>query len=275
MLPLCALEHLILAGICIGGILEDGTPIIGGPEEYTQYRDQIWEAVGGSSYLVQNGKSVVTSQTDYYNSRHSRTCVGITADGKVVLMVLDGRQEPFSVGGSAEELAQIMIEAGCETAINLDGGGSSTFAAKQEGEDQVSVVNRPSDGYERSVSSSLLVVSTAEATDTFDHARIDTEADYLTVGASVTLHASGVSANGNAASMPEGVEWALSDETMGSMEDGVFTASKLGDVEVQLWDQGNVVGSKTLHVVVPDQLMFTRKRMDVIYGQKTRKLSNS
>lgn len=69
--------------------------------------------------------------------------------------------------------------------------------------------------------------------------------------------------------MPEGVEWALSDETMGSMEDGVFTASKLGDVEVQLWDQGNVVGSKTLHVVVPDQLMFTRKRMDVIYGQKT------
>ena len=251
------------------GILEDGTPIIGGPEEYTQYRDQIWEAVGGSAYLVQNGKSAVTSQTDYYNSRHSRTCVGITADGKVVLMVLDGRQEPFSVGGSAEELAQIMIEAGCETAINLDGGGSSTFAAKQEGEDQVSVVNRPSDGYERSVSSSLLVVSTAEATDTFDHARIDTEADYLTVGASVTLHASGVSANGNAASMPEGVEWALSDETMGSMEDGVFTASKLGDVEVQLWDQGNVVGSKTLHVVVPDQLMFTRKRMDVIYGQKT------
>ena len=37
-------------------------------------------------------RQVVTSAADYYNSRHSRTCVGITAEGKVVMMVLDGRQ---------------------------------------------------------------------------------------------------------------------------------------------------------------------------------------
>ena len=114
-------------------ILKDGTAMIGSSSDYAAYKDQIQEAVGGSVYLVKDGKSVVTSAADYYNSRHSRTCVGITAEGKVVLMVLDGRQEPFSAGGSAEELAQIMLDAGCVTAINLDGGGSTTFVAKQEG----------------------------------------------------------------------------------------------------------------------------------------------
>ena len=93
-------------------ILKDGTAMIGSSGEYDSYKDQIQEAVGGSVYLVKDGKSVVDSSADYYNSRHSRTCVGITAEGKVVLMVLDGRQEPFSAGGSAEELAQIMLDAG-------------------------------------------------------------------------------------------------------------------------------------------------------------------
>ena len=151
-------------------ILKDGTAMIGSPSDYAAYQDQIQEAVGGSVYLVKDGKSVVDSSADYYNSRHSRTCVGITAEGKVVLMVLDGRQEPFSAGGSAEELAQIMLDAGCVTAINLDGGGSTTFVAKQEGSDTLTVVNRPSDGYERSVSSSLMVVSTAPVSTEFDHA---------------------------------------------------------------------------------------------------------
>ena len=127
-------------------ILKDGTAMIGSPSDYAAYQDQIQEAVGGSVYLVKDGKSVVDSSADYYNSRHSRTCVGITAEGKVVLMVLDGRQEPFSAGGSAEELAQIMLDAGCVTAINLDGGGSTTFVAKQEGSNTLTVVNRPSDG---------------------------------------------------------------------------------------------------------------------------------
>ena len=38
-------------------------------------------------------------------------------------MALDGRQEPFSAGGSAIEIAHIMQDAGCVAAINLDGGG--------------------------------------------------------------------------------------------------------------------------------------------------------
>lgn len=92
-------------------ILKDGTPIIGSASDYATYKNQIQEAVGGSIFLVKDGKIAVSTSADYYNSRASRTCVGITGDGKVVMMVLDGRQEPFSAGGSAEEIAQIMLEA--------------------------------------------------------------------------------------------------------------------------------------------------------------------
>ena len=69
---------------------------------------------------MKDGKLVVGDSGDYYNSRASRTCVGITADNRVVLMVMDGRQEPVSAGGSAIEIAQVMLDAGCVVAVNLD-----------------------------------------------------------------------------------------------------------------------------------------------------------
>ena len=252
-------------------ILKDGTAMIGSSGDYAAYKDQIQEAVGGSVYLVKDGKSVVDSSADYYNSRHSRTCVGITAEGKVVLMVLDGRQEPFSAGGSAEELAQIMLDAGCVTAINLDGGGSTTFVAKQEGSDTLTVVNRPSDGYERSVSSSLMVVSTAPVSTEFDHALITSAYDYLTSGATVRLVASGVSVSGSAAELPADITWKSADETIGTVsEDGVFTAVKKGSVEIQLLSGDTVIGSKTLTVVEPNGLKFSKTSINAIYGDSVR-----
>ena len=250
------------------GILKNGTPVIGSSSDYAQYKDQLQEAVGGSVYLVKDGKVAVDSSADYYNTRASRTCIGITEEGKVIMVVLDGRQEPFSAGGNAMEIAQIMLEAGCVTAINLDGGGSSTFNAKQEGSDNVSVINRPSDGYERSVSSSLLVVSTAKTTDEFDHALITTDTDYLTAGSSMKLTATGVSSTGNAADLPENTSWEVTDSSIGTVKEGIFTATKTGDVEIRLVTaDGNMIGYKTLHVVVPDGLLFTRANMDVIYGE--------
>ena len=252
------------------GILKDGTPIIGSPSEYYANKDNIKEAVGGSVFLVKNGEIVVDSTADYYNSRASRTCVGITAEGKVILMVLDGRQEPFSAGGSAPEMAQIMYEAGCVAAINLDGGGSSTFDAKPEGSDSVVVVNRPSDGYERSVSSSLVIASTAFVSREFDHAVISAGSDYLTVGSSVSLTAVGVSTSGNAADIPENAVWQVSNPAIGSVtSEGVFTAAKTGSTDVMLVADGKTLGSKTLNVVVPDKLTFTKETISAIYGVST------
>ena len=249
-------------------ILKDGSAMIGTKADYETYKDQIQEAVGGfGAVLIKDGNVVTTDN----GGRASRTAIGIKADGSVVMMVLDGRQEPFSAGGSMVEIAQIMLEAGCVHAINLDGGGSTTFASKPEGSDNVVVVNRPSDGYQRSVATSLVAVSTAKSSKEFDHANITSDYDYLTVGTQLQMTANGVSNTGNAAPLPEDATWAVSDATVGAItEDGLFTALENGEVEVQMVSGGQIVGTKTLNVVIPDTLEFTQKSMNVVYGVKVK-----
>ena len=250
-------------------ILKDGTPVIGTTtEEWNTYKDQLEEAIGGfGSPLVKDGELAVTATSDYYSSRAPRTAVGVTATGKVVFMVLDGRQEPFSCGGSMVEIAQIMKDAGCVDAINLDGGGSSTFVSFEPGEEGLSVKNRPSDGYPRSVSTSLLMYSTAPSSTAFDHALLETDYDYLTVGTSVQVSAIGVSPSGNVVDVPEDAFWAVSDERWGSItEEGVFTGLLNGSVDVYLMQGETIIGFKTLNMVAPDQIYFTKDKVDVVYG---------
>ena len=252
------------------GILKNGTPIIGGKEEWNAHKGEIKEAIGTNIWLVKDGKIAITNTSNYYTQRAPRSCVGITYDGRVVLMALDGRQDPFSAGGSNIEIAQIMLDAGCVSAVNLDGGGSTTFATKAEGSDEITVTNRPSDGYERSVSSSLMVVSTAKPSNVFDHAVIAADYDYLTVGTELEMRVSGVTATGGAIALPEGTKLTVSDESIGTLQDNVFTAAGLGDVQIKLEAaDGGVLGTKTLHVVEATELRFTRDTVNMIYGEPT------
>jgi exopolysaccharide biosynthesis protein len=225
------------------------------------------EAISGfGNIIISNGQITPSAAS----GRASRTAVGITKTGKVVFVVLDGRQEPFSCGGSFSELAQILKEAGCVEAMNLDGGGSSTYVAKQPGDDALSLINSPSDGYARSVGASWMIVSTAPSSTTFDHALLETETDYLTVGSSVQVTPTAVSAAGNAVGLPEGTTWAVSDEAFGTIsEDGVFTAHRNGDVNVNLMLDDTVIGTKTLDIVTPDNVYFTKTNIDTVYGATT------
>ncbi len=251
-------------------ILDDGTPIIGANNtDWNAISGRVKEAVGGSVVLVKNGQDITAGAGGNYNiERHSRTCVGYTADNKVVMMVLDGRQEPFSCGGSMHELAQIMLEAGCVAAINLDGGGSTTFAARQEGANEVSIVNRPSDGSERAISSSLLIVSTAVPSNVFDRAVLTAEYSHVTPGSTVNVSAVGVSPAGTSAEIPETVSWQLKDSAMGTVENGVFVSNgTVGDAVVQMVLDGAVVGETTIHVVIPETLSFAQDVITVPYDK--------
>ncbi len=104
------------------------------------------QAMGGGPVLARQGKIVVNRADD---PRHPRTAVGTGADGSVWHVVVDGRQT-MSVGASLKELAQIMIDLGCDEAFNLDGGGSSTMNLFGV------VLNRPSGGVERTVANGIL-----------------------------------------------------------------------------------------------------------------------
>lgn len=127
-----------------------------------------YSGVGGGPVLLKDGKmrinflmegSVYLSNfelfpSDIYSSstRQPRTAVGRTADGKVVLMVVDGRNSGVSEGVILTDLARLMKGVGCVDAMNLDGGGSSVFCAGQS----LTVLNRPSSsGVERAVFSMI------------------------------------------------------------------------------------------------------------------------
>ncbi|AEF95403.1 copper amine oxidase-like domain-containing protein [Desulfotomaculum nigrificans CO-1-SRB] len=81
-----------------------------------------------------------------------RTAVGVTADGKVLLVEVDGRQKGYSEGLTLEELSYLMIDLGAVQAMALDGGGSSEMVVNGK------IVNRPSDGKERAISNGLVVL---------------------------------------------------------------------------------------------------------------------
>ena len=77
--------------------------------------------------------------TSFTKARHPRSAIGIKANGKVILLTVDGRQDN-SAGLSLPELTKIMRWLGCVSAINLDGGGSTTLWTEKMG-----VINYPSD----------------------------------------------------------------------------------------------------------------------------------
>lgn len=87
--------------------------------------------------------------------RPPRTAIGHTADGKIVIMVVDGRGSGGSQGVSLDELARLMKGLGCVNVLNLDGGGSTVFCATPD----ATILNKPSDGSERSVMSYVAIVA--------------------------------------------------------------------------------------------------------------------
>jgi exopolysaccharide biosynthesis protein len=77
--------------------------------------------------IVQNGKPLEKFDTSpAVQHRNPRTSIGFN-DRYFFMAVVDGRQKQLSTGMSARELAEFMKSLGCEEAMNLDGGGSSTF----------------------------------------------------------------------------------------------------------------------------------------------------
>ncbi|GAB4195361.1 MAG: hypothetical protein Kow00105_09600 [Phycisphaeraceae bacterium] len=90
---------------------------------------ELYNAVAGSDQIVTDGKPI-ENQPDraFFTTQHPRTAIGVTADNRLLLVTVDGRQPGFSEGMSLDELARFMIELGAVQALNLDGGGSTTMA---------------------------------------------------------------------------------------------------------------------------------------------------
>ncbi|MGM9923444.1 MAG: phosphodiester glycosidase family protein [Bacillus sp. (in: firmicutes)] len=113
--------------------------------------------------LVQDGKRnmTISGSSPRATQRTARTAVAVDRTGKKVFMVTVDSKSTKSKGMTLREFADHLVKLGAYRAINLDGGGSTTMAARIPGDRYASLVNVPSDGRQRSVSATLEVVSTA------------------------------------------------------------------------------------------------------------------
>ncbi|MGB9612753.1 MAG: phosphodiester glycosidase family protein [Candidatus Margulisiibacteriota bacterium] len=123
----------------------------------------ILHLISGGPRLVKNGIAYVSKyeekfKPDIAQGRAARTAVGITKDGKVLLVTVDGlprdkkaRSEISSIGMTLEELSELMISLGAVEAMNLDGGSSTTMWIDGR------VVNQPVNGYQQQISNALVI----------------------------------------------------------------------------------------------------------------------
>ena len=106
--------------------------------------------------LVKNGE-VTGEQNSVSRQNNPRCAVGQIAPLDYLFVVVEGRSDT-SVGVSCDKLAAFFVEYGCETAYNLDGGGTATMWYMGD------VLNNPTYGAQRPVSDIIYIGKQGAAT---------------------------------------------------------------------------------------------------------------
>jgi hypothetical protein len=86
----------------------------------------VYNAISGDRILLSRGEIEKDLPDD--DAPNPRSAVALDREAKTLwIVVVDGRQPGYSEGVSLREFAQILADYGLDTALNLDGGGSSTL----------------------------------------------------------------------------------------------------------------------------------------------------
>ncbi|KAK5861676.1 hypothetical protein PBY51_017133 [Eleginops maclovinus] len=125
------------------GIRKDGTLVFGylSQEDVLDQSNPFEQLVSGVVWLLRNGEVYINQSLkaecdeivdielfgDFVDVRSARTAVGHDVNGNVVLFHVDG--QTHKRGMSLWEVADFLKNNGVINAINLDGGGSSSFVA--------------------------------------------------------------------------------------------------------------------------------------------------
>jgi hypothetical protein len=139
------------------GIAGEHGPLVLGPQT---------GVVNGGPRLLRGGRVEITAYAEGFHwpedpeffyrfgvRRNPRTLAGVTRDGRLVLVAVDGRRPGFSVGASFAESAGVLRALGAADGVNLDGGGSTSVTVGS------ALVNRPSDPTgERPIGDALLLL---------------------------------------------------------------------------------------------------------------------
>ena len=210
-------------------------------------------AGGVGDIMVQNGAVTDSSSWTYASDgRQPRTAMGMKADGTLVLYAVDGRQSGYSIGLSQKDLALELQAQGCVWAVNLDGGGSTSFSLWLPGQAGTANLNSPSGGSLRSCATFILLVTDQSGDGRADRLALKENGLTVLTGSSLTLPQAAALDNGlNLVDADLSSLRITSEEGLGTITDGVYTAgSRAGTDTLYLYDRGSrLEGTAQLHVV--------------------------
>ncbi len=162
-----------------------------------------------------------------------RTAIGVKGNGTILLYTIDGRQNGHSYGVQLTTLAKRMKELGCVDALNLDGGGSTEMLVQLPGNQKTEIVNKPSDGRERKVSTFFFFTNTAKKTGTPEHLHFYPKMNYVLTGASLQLSLKATDSAFSPASLPKNIEFSVQEGKVSTIsQSGLFTSKENGMVTV-------------------------------------------
>ncbi len=234
----------------------------------------LFAAVGGQALLVEDGH-LPAYFSQNITGKHARTAAGVSKDGDTLYLVAVEKQASsdgtaVSVGMTQEELADFLISIGVWRAVNLDGGGSTTMAARHLGDFNISLVNRPQGTTQRKVPDAIGIFSLAPQGKLYG-LRVSGPS-VLLAGTSGVFEVKGgydqyynplrVSTSDVAFSAPDDA---------GSFQGNVFTPAKSGSVTVTA-SLGSVSGTATVRVVgleMVSQLVISPDPVQIEPGKST------
>lgn len=180
-------------------------------------------AIGSGGMVLRDG--VLTNTDVNIKGLHPRTGLGISQDGReVILVTVDGR-DPYFKGVSQETLGAILQNLGAYNGVNFDGGGSTMMAVKPLGQTSATVVNKASEN--RSVVNGLGVFSTAPRGN-LAKISISSKNKIVSIGNSLTLEVKAYDEYNNIFNINvNDLNWDVSNN-IGSVTNGLFVGSEPG-----------------------------------------------
>lgn len=222
-------------------------------------------AIGGGTILVTEGQKAKITHTA--GVREPRSAWGVGKDGRYAYLVtVDGRTKT-SVGVTLDEFSDILIDIGLYNAINLDGGGSSTLVAKRQGEDDLSVINNPSDSSLRGVINGVGIISEHKK-GKISQIKLEFDKEKVFINTSSALNVTAMDKNYLGIDFDkEKVKFSLPKDA-GYIKDFVFYPQKSGEVTVTAEYMGIKTSKKITVLDMPHSLKLSSKERKMKSGEK-------
>ncbi len=220
--------------------------------------------VSGGGTLVQNGQVALSGIQVSSNSRHPRTAIGVTKEGDIIQIAIDGRGE--SLGATLKETAEILIKMGAYHAISLDGGGSTEFV-KKDNTGTIQIMNTPSDGVERKVTNGVGFSATLKT-------GVATQVEYLNsdrafVGYPLQMSVVGKDQYFNNVNIDKSQITYTVEGVEGYFNGSSFIAQSAGLATIMAYYQGTALSSQVVTVKPQPTEIFFENSESVVQPGKT------